>query len=166
VVAHAFNPSTREAEAGGFLSSRPAWSTEWVPGQLGLHRETLSRKTNKQTNKQTVLCVYHVGTNPIRTVLSAARLIDGGWNRHRRDGRNAGIFSFPFSAPCIFRREVFQNFPVINTTVLTLLITMPSQRKPLGTPTLSLSDCAAPNCDPCQPPSASITGMNYHTCSG
>jgi hypothetical protein len=28
VVAHAFNPSTRKAEAGGFLSSRPAWSTE------------------------------------------------------------------------------------------------------------------------------------------
>jgi hypothetical protein len=28
VVAHAFNPSTREAEAGGFLSSRPARSTE------------------------------------------------------------------------------------------------------------------------------------------
>jgi hypothetical protein len=28
VVAHAFNPSTLEAEAGGFLSSRPAWSTK------------------------------------------------------------------------------------------------------------------------------------------
>jgi hypothetical protein len=28
VVMHAFNPSTWEAEAGGFLSSRPAWSTE------------------------------------------------------------------------------------------------------------------------------------------
>jgi hypothetical protein len=27
VVAHAFNPST-EAEAGRFLSSRPAWSTK------------------------------------------------------------------------------------------------------------------------------------------
>jgi hypothetical protein len=40
-VAHAFNPSTREAEAGGFLSSRPAWSTKCVPGQPGLHRETL-----------------------------------------------------------------------------------------------------------------------------
>jgi hypothetical protein len=51
VVAHAFNPSTREAEAGGFLSLRPAWSTEWVPGQPGLHRETLSRK-NKQNNKK------------------------------------------------------------------------------------------------------------------
>jgi hypothetical protein len=28
VVAHAFNPRTREAEAGRFLSSRPDWSTE------------------------------------------------------------------------------------------------------------------------------------------
>jgi hypothetical protein len=28
MVAHACNPSTWEAEAGRFLSSRPAWSTE------------------------------------------------------------------------------------------------------------------------------------------
>jgi hypothetical protein len=28
VVAHAFNPSTQEAEAGGFLSLRPAWATK------------------------------------------------------------------------------------------------------------------------------------------
>jgi hypothetical protein len=28
MVVHAFNPSTREAEAGRFLSSRPAWSIE------------------------------------------------------------------------------------------------------------------------------------------
>jgi hypothetical protein len=28
VVVHAFNPSTREAEAGGFLSLRSAWSTK------------------------------------------------------------------------------------------------------------------------------------------
>jgi major histocompatibility complex class I len=28
VVAHAFNPSTREAEAGGFLSSSPAWTAK------------------------------------------------------------------------------------------------------------------------------------------
>jgi hypothetical protein len=44
VVAHAYNPSTWEAEAGRFLSLRPAWSTEWVPGQPGLHRETLSQE--------------------------------------------------------------------------------------------------------------------------
>jgi hypothetical protein len=46
-VAHASNPSTWEAEAGRFLSSRPAWSTKWVPGQPGLYRETLSRKKQK-----------------------------------------------------------------------------------------------------------------------
>ena len=48
VVAHAFNPSTREAEAGGFLSSRPAWSTKRVLGQPGLHRETMSKKKKKK----------------------------------------------------------------------------------------------------------------------
>jgi hypothetical protein len=56
-VAHAFNPSTREAEAGGFLSSRSAWSTEWVPGQPGLHRETLSWKKNNNV-KETPMFIY------------------------------------------------------------------------------------------------------------
>jgi hypothetical protein len=66
MVVHGFNPSTQEAEAGRFLSSRPAWSTKWVPGQPGLYRETLSRKTkqssnqptnqpNKQTNKKEIV---------------------------------------------------------------------------------------------------------------
>jgi hypothetical protein len=49
VVAQAFNPSTWEAEAGGFLSSRLAWSTKCVPGQPGLYREALSRKTKTKT---------------------------------------------------------------------------------------------------------------------
>jgi hypothetical protein len=35
VVAHVFNPSTWEAEASGFLSLRPAWSTEWVQDSQG-----------------------------------------------------------------------------------------------------------------------------------
>jgi hypothetical protein len=37
VVAHAFNPSTWEAEAGGFLSSRTAWSSSsvWCCGHQG-----------------------------------------------------------------------------------------------------------------------------------
>jgi hypothetical protein len=52
VVVYAFNHSTREAEAGGFLSSRPAWSTKWVQGQPGLYKETLSQKQNKKTNKK------------------------------------------------------------------------------------------------------------------
>jgi hypothetical protein len=57
VVEYAFNPSTWEAEAGGFLSSRPAWSAERVPGQPGLHRETLSQKTNKQKNAMKAVCI-------------------------------------------------------------------------------------------------------------
>jgi hypothetical protein len=51
-MAHAFNPSTREAEAGGFLSSGPAWSTEWVPGQPGLHREILPQEKKEKRKKE------------------------------------------------------------------------------------------------------------------
>ena len=40
--------SALEAEAGGSLSSRPAWSIELVPGQPGLHRETLSQERKKE----------------------------------------------------------------------------------------------------------------------
>jgi hypothetical protein len=53
VVAHALNPSTREAEVVGFLSLRSAWSTKWVPGQPELYRETLSQKKQTKTKKQT-----------------------------------------------------------------------------------------------------------------
>ena len=35
------NPSPWKAEAGRSLNSRPAWSTEKVPGQPQLHRDTL-----------------------------------------------------------------------------------------------------------------------------
>jgi hypothetical protein len=48
VVAHAFYPSTWEAEAG----SKPAWSTERVPGQPELHKRNPVLK-NKQTIKIT-----------------------------------------------------------------------------------------------------------------
>jgi hypothetical protein len=43
-VAHAFNPSTWEAEASDLS---PVWSTEQVT-QLGPHRATLSQKIPKQ----------------------------------------------------------------------------------------------------------------------
>ena len=58
MVAHTFNLSTWEAETGGFLSSRTAWSTEWVPGQPGLHRETLSRKNQKKKKYRLILSAY------------------------------------------------------------------------------------------------------------
>ena len=52
VVAHIFNPSIQEAEAGRFLGSRPPWSTKWVLGQPGLFRETLSRKNTKKKKEK------------------------------------------------------------------------------------------------------------------
>jgi hypothetical protein len=38
-----------EAEAGGLLSLRPAWSLEQIPGQPTLLRRTLYQNKNKTT---------------------------------------------------------------------------------------------------------------------
>ena len=48
VLALAFNLSTWEREAGRTLSVRPAWSTELLPGQPGLHRETQKTKQKQE----------------------------------------------------------------------------------------------------------------------
>jgi hypothetical protein len=55
VVAHAFSASTWEAEEGGSLSSRPAWSTEQVPGQLGLIEKPCFEKQKKKKKKKVLL---------------------------------------------------------------------------------------------------------------
>jgi hypothetical protein len=47
MVAHAFNPSTQEAEAGGFLSSRPAWSTEFQDNQGYTEKPCLENQKKK-----------------------------------------------------------------------------------------------------------------------
>ena len=51
VVVHDFNPSTREAEAGGFLSSRPAWSYR-VSSRTSrtTQRNLVSKNKTKQYN--------------------------------------------------------------------------------------------------------------------
>jgi hypothetical protein len=64
-VAHTFNPSTWEAEAGRFLSSRPAWYTKWVLGQPGLYRETLSQKTKQ--NKTITITTTKTATTTTTT---------------------------------------------------------------------------------------------------
>jgi hypothetical protein len=54
VVVHAFNPSTQEAEAGGFLSSRLAGlQSEFQDSQGYTEKPCLEKnKKQKQTNKQ------------------------------------------------------------------------------------------------------------------
>lgn len=55
MVAHAFDPSTGEAEAGVSLSSRPAWSTEPVPGVM---RPSLKReRKNKSRDNSAQLAI-------------------------------------------------------------------------------------------------------------
>jgi hypothetical protein len=53
MLAHAFNPSTREAEAGGFLSSRPACLVYRVSSRTAraTQRNPVS-KNKKQTKKR------------------------------------------------------------------------------------------------------------------
>ena len=54
VVAHAFNPSTWEAEAGGFLSLRPVWSTKWVQDSQGYtEKPCLEKPKPNQTKTKT-----------------------------------------------------------------------------------------------------------------
>ena len=50
VVVHAFNPSTWEAEAGRFLSSRPGWTTELVSSKTAraIQRNPVSKNQKKK----------------------------------------------------------------------------------------------------------------------
>ena len=52
LVAHAFNNSTWKAEAARFVSSKPAWTSQWAPGQPGLHREAYLGKRNLSQKKK------------------------------------------------------------------------------------------------------------------
>jgi hypothetical protein len=59
----ACNPSIQEAEAGRSLEFEAAWSTKLVPGQPGLHRETLSRNQTKPKPNQIKTCLYSPHTH-------------------------------------------------------------------------------------------------------
>ena len=59
-MVHASNPSIWEAEADRSLSSKPTQSTEQVPGQPRLRRESLIRKRKKEKERKR-LCTDHRG---------------------------------------------------------------------------------------------------------
>jgi hypothetical protein len=56
------------------MSLRRAWSTEQVPGQPGLHRETLPQK-NIQTNKQTKYHHQNQNQNQLNTINNKTKSI-------------------------------------------------------------------------------------------
>ena len=52
VVAHAFNPSMQEAKAGGYLSSRPVWSTEYRVSSRTARATQINPVSQKQKKKK------------------------------------------------------------------------------------------------------------------
>jgi hypothetical protein len=52
MVAHAFNPSTKEAEAGPSLSKRLAWYTEFQDSQGYREKPCLERQNQTKSNPQ------------------------------------------------------------------------------------------------------------------
>jgi hypothetical protein len=61
VVTQAFTPNTSEARDRQIsVSLRRAWSTVQVPGQPGIHRETLEKQTNNSNNNNKLYCYSYV----------------------------------------------------------------------------------------------------------
>lgn len=63
MMVHAFNPRPWEAEAGGSLSSRSEWSTEWVPRKVSYKPTWLFLKPTATSYPQNVNHYYHTHTN-------------------------------------------------------------------------------------------------------
>ena len=62
MVAHAFNPSTWEAEAGGYLSSRTARTTQRNPVLKKIkegRKEGRERERERERKRQPVLCQWN-----------------------------------------------------------------------------------------------------------
>lgn len=56
VVAQTFNPSTQEADIGGSLSSRPAWSTVSSRPAKNTQKKKPYLQKSKQNNKKIHIC--------------------------------------------------------------------------------------------------------------
>jgi hypothetical protein len=72
-LAHPFNPSTREAEAGGFLSSRPACSTEFQDSQSYTEKACLEKQKTKQNKKK--ILISRTVRNIIKDTFMIVRMI-------------------------------------------------------------------------------------------
>lgn len=64
---HTFNSSTLEAEAGEFKTSLVI---KQVPGQPGVHRETLSRKREQAKNPTICIVLYYTVGNTVLHIMT------------------------------------------------------------------------------------------------
>ena len=103
MVAHAFNPSTPEAEAGRFLSSSPAWSTEWVPGQPEIYRETLSWKKNEMECLQRTLALFSESTWCFTTIHNSSFRVFNAFFYHLRALHNSGVHA------CMQKKNIYSH---------------------------------------------------------
>jgi hypothetical protein len=59
MVAHAFNPRIWEAEAGGFLSSRPACLQREIQDSQGYTEKPCLKKKQNKTKQKKKIFFYH-----------------------------------------------------------------------------------------------------------
>jgi hypothetical protein len=63
VVVHAFNPRTREAETGRFLSLRPAWSINEFQDSQGYTEKPCLEKPKKEKKKKNTVKTLNCSNN-------------------------------------------------------------------------------------------------------
>jgi hypothetical protein len=85
VVAHTFNPSTREAEAGGFLSSsQPGLQSEFQDSQgytekPCLEKQTKQNKTKQKQQQRFIVCVCGGGESASMPAESSGTGVEGSY---------------------------------------------------------------------------------------
>ena len=70
-MAHAFNLSTWEAEAGTLVRGQP--DLEWIPGQPGLHRKKTTKKPAKQMKTKTTKQICFLKATTFNLLLRSGR---------------------------------------------------------------------------------------------
>jgi hypothetical protein len=75
-MAHAFNPTTKESEAGGFwVQEQPGLQSEFHDSQ-GYTQKPCLENQNKQTKKKCVLFLLHTLRNLLQYLHSVIVLLD------------------------------------------------------------------------------------------
>jgi hypothetical protein len=84
------NFSSREAEAGGSLTLRPAWSMYQVLRQSGLHRETILKNQKGKRNlhilkrKNMDFCLYVSEYKNKKVVLAHSQTFSKSWGKRKK----------------------------------------------------------------------------------